>query len=893
MRRAAVVVGSILLSLVFSAALPAQALELLGVEPPAAAEGETVVLRGADFDTAATYAISIGSLPATVTGVTVSTVTFVVPAGAQTGRVTLSDGVNAFEYGLSLTVLRPISVQHDPALPFSTAGYIAGTFYGDGNPLENVQTVRVPTLGATIVASAKGEESQALFAVSTGAESSLTLGAESTALALLFMLSGIHTADPAEAAARLEALAALPETQYLISQINVHYAANRDILESEYIDEALAEAYFAFINSVGKLTPAGESEKEYRQDFVNETLDFRSGYPRDLESPGYEGLRLTKNEKVSPAVPDSRGTPKLGIRYKAAKEGIGGVPNNPLDWISTIYELDPRDVRLDTRTEVDALVGSNTDAYPRLRAASFDRLYIKAKPATKVIDILGFAADLLTSAVPIFDDPRAQKQLSVPADHNAIYMVRNFSGAFFSPQRSLIINLPGGRTEDLNALTLNIVLSSFEMLEAVIRIGDFLGEDAMAKLILGASKAVGSAVAREAARGPISYQSILIIGDELNKYLAKELLSKKLIKDLGLQAVLRLPKALIKNFDIFAKFEKGSTALLRLAALTNASRLISSSAYMAAAVEDTIVVVGDPWAPRILSFDPVRGHRGTRLRLLGERFSTTPAENIVTFGRLGTGAPPPAIANVVEATAHSLLVEVPEEAATGPISVKVEARGETTTSVLAPPFQNFEVIPDPQITAVETGRGLVLLGQNFAVNPQDNEILFDGEPAGAGRDIGYNDTAKIYIISHGLIPGEHTVAVRIHGRSSNVFDFTVPEAPDASDGGQILITVLSDGNTPDGEITLREAMLIAAGTLGRALTRPPSDEPRPPGARYETDWVDEGVGGATADIISEEGTLDQNAGDYVLAQPLPPVPNFDTVQLFDRHVMGTGLASDG
>lgn len=43
----------------------------------------------------------------------------------------------------------------------------------------------------------------------------------------------------------------------------------------------------------------------------------------------------------------------------------------------------------------------------------------------------------------------------------------------------------------------------------------------------------------------------------------------------------------------------GSKLLERMLALTNGSQLLGANAYMAQSVEDSIVVVGDPWVPVI------------------------------------------------------------------------------------------------------------------------------------------------------------------------------------------------------------------------------------------------------------------------------------------------------
>lgn len=87
-------------------------------------------------------------------------------------------------------------------------------------------------------------------------------------------------------------------------------------------------------------------------------------------------------------------------------------------------------------------------------------------------------------------------------------------------------------------------------------------------------------------------------------------------------------------------------------------------------------------APAVNSFSPAKGFAGTQVTIVGNRFSTTPSDNIVTFD--GSSTP----AQIISATPGQLVVHVPAGATYGPISVTVSGLKGTSSS-------NFEVIDIP------------------------------------------------------------------------------------------------------------------------------------------------------------------------------------------------------
>jgi RHS repeat-associated protein len=127
-------------------------------------------------------------------------------------------------------------------------------------------------------------------------------------------------------------------------------------------------------------------------------------------------------------------------------------------------------------------------------------------------------------------------------------------------------------------------------------------------------------------------------------------------------------------------------------------------------------------APSITSFTPDSGAVDTAVTITGTNFDPIATKNEVKFNGV--------TATVTAASATSLTATVPSGATTGPITVTM--RGGTATSAT-----NFTVItqPPPTITGFtpsqgKAGTNVTITGQNFDPVAANNQVRFNGVPAG-------------------------------------------------------------------------------------------------------------------------------------------------------------------
>ncbi|MFQ5515736.1 MAG: IPT/TIG domain-containing protein [Myxococcota bacterium] len=866
---------------------------LEALEPSFAAPGDSVRLLGDAFDPFLQYSVTVAGAPASVLEVQPGFLRFEVPSAAQTGPVVLREGIDGepVTHARSLTVLREIGARFAASLPIDTSSYGVGTIYGDDEGPGPAFRVRVARGEPDLVIGGVTAADPVLLAVASEDVSEVELGAESTALGLVFMLPDIFDADPAEAARRLAVLAALPETAALEQLIHDELEAGRDYVASPRLGDRVAAAGSALLEQLESIASSrtlaaasGEpAAGSVRDDFVSQVLGFATGQPRDLrELVNRRLLNRLDVKRIAGTKNDAKGVPMLRFKYDVAPLAQIGplkITNNPLDWSASVYELDPSAFP-GGKSDVDALTADYVSAYPRARARPISRIIVGSSSSLDKLDIFKLIKDSISKV--FIPDP----ELRVPADRAALYIVRKHGGAYFPDQDPLIANLPSGRREALRMTTLNIVLASFDALSVFLKLSDILKDREILSIAISITSAVDKGLAKQVIGGSVDPQLMKTILTESLKATFEALFDK--VKDgvsKGLLNARFLPmvgKVAVALVDVPGKIAAGVNFANRTLALTNFPHL--PNVNMVQAVESSTVVVGNPWRPEITSFSPTSGHRGVVVKLRGRNFSAVPAQNIVEFNPPLSTDPnriETARATVLTAGPSELSVQVPETArsGSGEITVRVPGMGRSSTSRLAPPYQKFRVLPDPILTSVEpatpvAGSILKLVGQNFSQHLLRNQVII--------RTQGFDNQLKPITVTPTLItvrwPGINlasTIRVRITDDVNNVFRDTAqlpvtPEPAQGQPGSLIAANSFLDNTLADDFVTLREAMGWASGTLLRLPTEREASFINP--NSLDPDLFGDGL----ADRIT---TSNVPGGTIVLTSPLPPLTSFDTLGL--------------
>ncbi|MDX1971173.1 MAG: hypothetical protein SFY68_01440 [Candidatus Sumerlaeia bacterium] len=739
--------------------------------------------------------------------------------------------------------------------------------------------------GETFLVAATSQDSNApqLLAFGTDSHSQVSLSALSTCSAMIFFSPGIYTNDSTLADTRLAAIAQLSGVLTAASIANSYLASGRDFLQDAAFEAALVEALTEYSQQLADDLDAQMQAPEQKTSATTKAdvpaLGFATGTPRDL--PG--SINVLNVNLIDPSIRED-GVPINRFEF-VGRPFIADKTINPLDWIAFAWAIDPeefdgglQEIRSLTAAQVESKV------YNRLGNTPVSMLSVKSSNPTKLINLVEVAQDYLLTFFPTFPPPDG---LEFPGDRPGVYMVRTYSGAVFPQQESLLSALPEAGDADALMKGINMVLGSLDAAGIVVPIKTLLGREATARIVYSAAREATSALFREGNEaGGISLEFMQTLFFETTKAIIKQILF--IAAEEGLKALPRVGKTLFKAINILEKGANIGATIERFAALTNASRLISERAFFAPAVETTVVVIGDPYAPEVLRIEPRKAHRGRTIRITGRRFLDGEEDrHIVRFGASGTDPFSTVSAGeVILATEDTLLVEIPEDAESGYISVAIQNRG-VTTSVSIPEAQGFfTVIPDPVITQTQPASvapgGLVQLrGMNFSAIREENRVTFTGASGAENLQIvslSHDDSTEEDIIlvqaPSGL--GTGNVLVKVGNRTSNGFPLTTILTAPISSGDVLRVTTLLDNTAADQVLTLREAILHASGRLGRNLTAPPQE--RPEGITYETDFAPSASGAGTRETILFD--LPQESSRIItLTGPLPSLGNYDIIQL--------------
>jgi hypothetical protein len=181
---------------------------------------------------------------------------------------------------------------------------------------------------------------------------------------------------------------------------------------------------------------------------------------------------------------------------------------------------------------------------------------------------------------------------------------------------------------------------------------------------------------------------------------------------------------------------------------TSGKIAVTANGKSTASATDFIVL-----QPEITFFSPSSGIVGVQVTINGNNFSNVPSENVVKFNTI--------TAVVVEASATTLKVEVPELATTGKITVSTG--GHVVASVM-----DFTV-PEPTITGFSPTIGsanipIIVTGTNFSATVEFNAVKFNGTTAEVAAATPTQLTVKV---PAGSTTGKISVKVGPHTATSD------------------------------------------------------------------------------------------------------------------------------
>lgn len=387
----------------------------------------------------------------TVSNVTETALTAIIPEDVETGFITVSDGAQTFQTGLVFMITKEIEVSYDANLGMDVSSYDMGTLYSTAEEDGNSLKLQIDTFNHSLVmADNEAGSGSPVYGIGRVDKDSLELSAASTVESKALMSGILHSPDYEELSTRLDFLVTLSEFSELVQLVQGHFDEGSDFLDASDFETGLQVLLEAFIEAyVPETIPFSgevilpENQNDIGYDYSLGFYSFRRNYPKDLENTRYEGL-----DRVIPVpgvkIPGRRGTPIQKIKMDSAPikssafgEVIGpylkGLKANPLDWSANLYELDINDPALFTPQLADQISESFWNyAYKRTTNEALDRVIVPAALVSSYGDIEAqmvagikdqHIPQFLKSVAPEAEPPTLKEDLTIPSELPGIYMI--------------------------------------------------------------------------------------------------------------------------------------------------------------------------------------------------------------------------------------------------------------------------------------------------------------------------------------------------------------------------------------------------------------------------------------------------------------------------------------
>jgi hypothetical protein len=871
-------------------------------EPRGGPPGTEIVLFGEGFgsDLTAIHA-TIGGLPAVALEVNSTSLRLLAPAAS--GQVVLTIEGTTVSSDLPFLRMRLISGAFEAPPGFDATGYFAGTL-SNAKPANSFSASVAADL-VTVVWAWRGARDPIFCALVYPGINHIQIDAASTAMALVALSPFAPRGEPADLLSILDRVTGTPELAAL----------------------------------AGLIAGASASGHVYLDD---------GRFPAR-----YEALLITAfSEPEAPAVASTTAFVPPGAGYIRALMPENAIAPQRLKYHITQHTADPpaQKVTVDPSVTHPTRLHQNLEIWrvnPAWFADGFEkvnRMGITDIPT--VLDMEAFAsgfvsaklgssnlspADLLAKQVSKFIIGKpSDNQFVLPRDRSGVYVVNAFSGniwfgtEFMDPGRSQAFLRaqidPNGQW--VHALTTNIVITAIDLGSVILPEIKILGSKHLGDIAKSVATKVAKAITTyKATYGELNRDALVQITSAAVEGVVKA--SVGVISEAAGETTLigTAGNSIGKVVNKVNKIGKVSSALQ---ALERGASLITPTHY---AVERAVIVIGDPFVPQIRAFQPDRGAAGAELVVYGENLPVNFSSLQFSFVKFeATGNPPPIAgrlnATIISGSSGVYRVRVPSAdawtAAFGPghhqvfLSVRNNLTGGEATTLANPaPNYVFNYRAPPLIDSItpqpaRAGDVVRISGPDF--DPSSlNDFWIEINGVSSSRPHSASMDRIFFALPTDLTPGSHTLRVVFRDASnfslvaaSNALSFQVhaPFPPPSQENTRSLYpNVRNLSNLSDGNLSLYEAMALAAGTLGRSITIRPKDSEAPFGS-YESDWIDLPIGGGTyapGAAIRDSISFSQLATGPTTINvnvPLPPLGDGDQLWLHGIVLDGSGGPAD-
>jgi hypothetical protein len=866
------------------------------LSPASGVPGATVSLFGSGFQ--GSVQVQLSGVSASVSLNTATQVNFTVPANAPSGFIAIQVGGVWYTNPFPFTVKRAIQGAFNPPPGISRAGYqlLAGGTLTNCNVGTGEFHAAVALEDVAVVWAFRAATEPAFLALVPPQTNAPVVDAASTAEALVLLNPAVNGRPLERYTNLVSQLHGLGEFTQLTARIASAANAGRD-----YLDDASAEA--AWLGAVQALlalnppAPALPTQSFFVPGTPSGTkLRYLNAPETSANGNGWRRLEVTIDGPEYPHPDD--------FKLSFASAGRFQPFENPLDWFISIYELDSTQF-----SNGLVSVGQLTSNSIPKKRFFLNTATVPATLFTKNFDLVDVAAGKIMDTFFAHGvDPYVLKpnENIIPALRPGVYVAEAYSGSLYygttlfanppESQSQLITDLDGTPAWAVS-LGGNVFVAAVDLVSGIGGLFETFkefrakspgpeGEESVyLKILKGVAEDVVKSLAvheNQMASKDSFYDLVKSAASSLIKNITNEILDKP--GSVGMEEYgTKVLKTVGKTLNVLSKLSTVAQGVERTTGLLDGRTL---------ALERSAIVIGNPFAPSITRFLPLKGRGGEVLTIFGANFGSNTNELHVSFRQFASTADPSEATarmdlEILNATPTSIAVRVPwtNFSVTFPnlSAYVVVERGNTnftgSSAALPPPNDKFRFLDPPTITSVApdpvtAGAMLELRGLGFDnETAREYEVFIDGVSQSIGRmaDVGGNRMGFVMpsVISTGL----HNLNIRLRDKTNATFPFTVAlpayTKPSGVAAGWGIIAEIPDAsNTPtDHKISVAEAVLIAKGQLGRAIEDhlpceflPPEDPDACPYQEREIDHVSNGGGTINSIIV---------LGDLTFSGPLP------------------------